>query len=185
MKRKIKENLIFGVNFLKNPVKNASIVPSSKYASVAMVKNIDFSKVETIVELGPGTGVFTEEILKKAKPNTKIILVEIEKTYLKILRDKFGDRVIVENASAHLLDEILAKHNIEKIDLIISAVPSLPKEIGKDFFSSIKRQTDRGAIFRFITLIPPVMKMVYKNLPIRKISFVSKNFPPLWIYGIN
>ncbi|MBI4050550.1 MAG: hypothetical protein HY396_01080 [Candidatus Doudnabacteria bacterium] len=185
MESKIKTFFSFGLNFLKNPLRNASIMPSSQFASRAILHGVDFSHIDTIVELGPGTGVLTEEILKRCRPNTKILLIEIEKSYAKTLQNRYGDRVIVENKSAHLLGDILKKHGMNKADLIISGLPFLPKEMKDELFNSIKQHTNRGAIFRFFTYMPPIMKQIYKDLPIRKISFVLRNFPPVWIYGIN
>jgi len=185
LKSDIQEIFLFGVNFFKNPRRNGSLIPSSPFATEAILNGLDFSSIKTIVELGPGTGVFTEEIVRRARPDTKIILVELEKTYLPMLHERFGDRVIVENESAHLLDEIAAKHNLEKIDIIISSVPFLTDEIRAPFIEALKKQTGKGTILRFFTFVPPIAKQVYKDLRIQKKNFVLKNFPPLWVYGVN
>jgi phospholipid N-methyltransferase len=50
---------------------------------------------------------------------------------VKLLERKFGDRVIIENASAHHLDELLAKHGIARPDLVLSGLPFMDKERGK------------------------------------------------------
>ncbi len=150
-----------------------------------MLQGLDFTKIRTIVELGPGTGTFTQEILKQCLPGTRLILVEIEKSYLDLLHKRFGDRVTIVNKSAHLLDQILREQNIEKVDLIVSGLPFLPKAIRRPFYDSLKRQTGDGTIFRFFTYMPSIMKKVYEDLPVKRLSFVIRNFPPLWVYGIN
>jgi phosphatidylethanolamine/phosphatidyl-N-methylethanolamine N-methyltransferase len=183
--KNVYETIMFASNDIRNPLQNASLIPSSKAASVAMVQSLDFSRIDTIVELGPGTGVFTQEVLKRCKPDAKIILIEIERSYVGLLKWKFGDRVIVENASAHHLDELLAKHGMVRPDLVLSGLPFLKKETRKLLFGSIKRYTDKGTIFRFFTYMPPVMKHVYRELPVRRLSFILGNFPPFWVYGIN
>ena len=83
------------------------------------------------------------------------------------------------------LEKVMRKHGITNIDLIISGLPFLPKETKKKVFKAIKKQTDKGAKFRFFTYMPPIMKKVYKDLPVEKKSFVLKNVPPMWVYGIN
>ncbi len=178
--------LQFAWNFLCHPVRNASLIPSSSFASKAMLEGVDFSTVKTVVELGPGTGVFTEEILKRCTPGTKILLIELEKDYVTLLQKKFGDRVIVESASAHLLDAILAKHGVTEVNLIVSGLPfSLPHEVKEKLFASLAKHTSQGAHYRFFTYNPPLMKRAYANLPIHKLSFVPFNIPPMWVYGIN
>ncbi|MSU55453.1 MAG: SAM-dependent methyltransferase [Candidatus Taylorbacteria bacterium] len=183
--KKTKNILLFGWNFIKHPIQNASIIPSSITAAKAMLDNIDFSTIKTVVELGPGNGVFTNEILKKSSKNTTIILIEIEKTYVDLLNKKFSGKVIVEHGSAYCLNTILKKYNIDRPDLIISGLPFSIPGIKKELLNPIKKHTENGTIFRFFTYLPPIMKHIYIDLPVRKVSFVLKNFPPLWIYGIN
>lgn len=180
-----KERALFLFNFIKNPIRNASIIPSSKIASGAMMKGINWAKVNTIVELGPGNGTFTREILARCKPDAKVVLFELENSYVELLRKKFGDRVQVIHASAHLFEDILKEMKLPKADLIISGLPFLGKNLNQLIFDSIQHQTDKGAIFRFFTYMPPIMKMVYKGINLRKVAFVMKNIPPMWVYGIN
>lgn len=184
-KNKNRDRFLFARNFLNNPLRNASIMPSSSFASKAMLKGLDFSVIDTVVELGPGTGVFTKEIVKRCRPNTKIILVELEKSYVRSLKEKFDGQAIVENQSAYYLDEILKKHGVVTPDLLISGLPFFEEALSPHLLKTIKSLTEQGTIFRFFTYMPPAVKRIYKNLPIRMHRFVLRNIPPLWIFGIN
>jgi len=179
------EKALFFKNFIKNPLRNASVIPSSKAATKAILKGIDFKKIDVIVELGPGSGVFTKEIIAQAKPTTKIVVIELEETYLSILKNKFGNRIVLENTSAHLLNEVLEKHNINKVDLIVSGLPFLKGEIKKKVDETIVDFANNGTIYRFFTYMPPIMKKVYKEMPIEKKNMEIKNIPPFWVYGMN
>jgi phosphatidylethanolamine/phosphatidyl-N-methylethanolamine N-methyltransferase len=184
MLKNLKESALFFAKFLKSPLQQASITPSSKFSGKAMIKKIDFSTISSIIELGPGNGVFTKEILKKCRPDTKVILIEIDEKYVGILKEKFLNRVYIENISVHRMDEIIAKHQIDKIDLIISGLPFLPKDIKQVTERLIKEQIEKGTIFRLFTYMPPIMKKVYKNFNTRHIAFVFRNIPPLWVYEL-
>ena len=51
-----------------------------------MVDAIDFDVAKCIVELGPGTGSFTKEIMKRKKKRTTFILIEINEVFSKSYR---------------------------------------------------------------------------------------------------
>jgi len=180
-----KERSLFLLNFLKNPLRNASVIPSSKAAGRAIVSGIDWDKVQTVVELGPGNGTFTHELIARSKPGTHIILIELEETYVDLLQRKFGNRVTVVHDSAHRMNEILQDLHLSKADLIVSSLPFLQKQISRLIFAAILEQTKHGAAYRFFTYMPPVMKWFYRGLPLHKVKYVFSNIPPMWIYGIN
>ena len=179
------ENWLFLKNFLRNPLRNASVLPSSNKASKAVLSELDWNKIKTIVELGPGNGTFTKQILAQCNPGTTLILIELEESYIKLLKDKFGDKVHVMHDSAHRIHPILESLGLQKTDLIVSSLPFLPNPIRDQVNNAILRETAKGAAFRFFTYMPPIMKLFYKGMPLRKIAFVLENIPPMWIYGIN
>ena len=73
-----------GQNFLENK----EIL--NKIVKLGNIKDNDI-----VLEIGPGTGNLTEEILKK-KPN-KLIIVEKDKSLSTILQKKFGENVEIIN----------------------------------------------------------------------------------------
>ncbi len=184
MWKKINYTLLFAWKYVRHPMRNASVTPSSASAARAMLADIDFSRVRTVFELGPGTGVFTAELLKQCVLGTKIILVEIEEKYINLLRERFGDRVLVEHASVADLETLIQKHG-GKVDLIISGLPVLIPGVTEGLLASIKKYTNRGTIYRFFSYVPPIVKRVYRGLPIQKVAFVLRNFPPLWVFEVH
>lgn len=83
----------------------ASLMPSSGPLCRAMLANIDFSSARTIVELGPGTGAVTEEILARMRPDARIYAVEINPVFAAHIRRSFSDRrlVVIEGSATHLV----------------------------------------------------------------------------------
>lgn len=67
---------LFLYQFIKNPMSVGSISPSSRFLAKKMLQGVDFQKAKCIVEYGPGTGIFTEEILKQRTPETVVFVVE-------------------------------------------------------------------------------------------------------------
>ena len=176
------ERIIFLLQQIKNGRKNASITPSSSFLAKQMLKWIDWDRIDSVIELGAWTGIFTEHIRKHAKPNTKIIIIEIEDIYAKILQNKFQETIIIEKDDVKNIDSIRQKHQIQKIDLIVSGLPFVP---AKSIHEEIRRYTSQGTIFRSFTYQPSVFKKQYVDMPVRKIGYTFLNVPPARVYGIN
>ncbi len=75
-KYKIRANKALGQNFLINQNVVDKIVESS-----------DITKEDLVIEIGPGLGTLTKELLEKAR---KVICIELDKKMIKILTDRFS-----------------------------------------------------------------------------------------------
>lgn len=183
----MKEKIQFFFKFIKNPLRNASLIESSKVTDMLMLEGINFQKVKVIFELGTGQGNFLEELLKKVSPETKIYSIEIDPDYVSLLNRKFSgteNLKIIQGSAEDFLD-ISKKENVEKIDLIVSSVPFLYGQKQDKFVKSLIQVTNNGVIFRFLTYMPRIMKNMYQPLPVTKKYFSFRNFPPVWIFGVN
>ena len=63
--------------FIKENKMVGSLTPSSRFLAAKMIDTIDFSTVNVIVELGPGTGVFTRKIVEKLPATTHLFVFEL------------------------------------------------------------------------------------------------------------
>ena len=85
-----------------------AISPSSRFLADKMLENITFSKANVIVELGPGTGVFTQKILEQMEPNATLLVFELNNDFFKQLSSSIKDqRVILIHDSAEKLNHYL------------------------------------------------------------------------------
>ena len=81
--------LRFLVQFLKYPKSIGAVAPSGKFLAKKMMQPVNFQNAACIVEYGPGTGVFTKELVKRKNKKTKLILIEQNQLFCKILKRKF------------------------------------------------------------------------------------------------
>ena len=58
-----------------------SVLPSSRFLSGKMLAPIDFSKSKVVVELGPGTGVFTKALLKAMPQDSQLLVIELNEAF--------------------------------------------------------------------------------------------------------
>lgn len=175
------DKLLFFSTFIKYPREIGSVVPSSKFLIEEILKNIDFSTAKHIVEYGSGTGCITIELLKRARPDAKILCFEINKKFCKSLKDK---RLIVINDSAENIKKYLKKFNVGKVDYIVSGLP----------FSSLKpyekyiilkeaknnlRNNGKFVVYQFLSNLRKYIDYYFSKISIK---FVPFNLPPCFVY---
>ena len=181
----MKDSLMFLSNFIRNPKETGAVAPSSKYLTKEITKSIDFKNSKYIVELGPGTGIFTKAILKKASQDAKIICFEVNKKFCSYLSKNFDDdRLIVLNAGAEKIKTNLKKLNINGADCIVSGLPF------KNFSNAKKRiilaetknslmPEGRFVVFQYTNGLSKMLKEHFNRIS-RK--FVPLNIPPSFVY---
>ena len=162
-----------------------SIRPSSKYLMNKMLENIDFNTARVIVELGPGTGVFTYEILKRMSHDSVLLIFELNQGFMRTLRKNIKDkRAIFIYDSAEKIQEYIQKHELGKADAIISSLPlyNFPQElrdtIVNNSFDALK---DTGKYIQF-QYTKQAKKMLQAKFNTVSISFTPLNFPPAFVY---
>jgi len=176
----------FLFNFIKHPLRNASVAPSSRVAARNMLHGLDLEGLSHVVELGPGTGSFTRELYACLPEDCKVLVIELDQGYVQSLLGQYGDRFEIVQASAHELDDLVAERGWPKVDLIVSGLPfTLPKQVKTPLWQVLKGRTDSGTVYRWFTYMPPIMKRHYRQFDFRLVSRVWSNLPPMWIYSVN
>ncbi|EJR11948.1 class I SAM-dependent methyltransferase [Bacillus cereus] len=177
--------ITFLSEFIKNPKNTGAIAPSSKILATKMVDTINFETAKCIVELGPGTGVFTKEIIKRKKKETVFILIEINELFFKQLERKFKDEqnVIIIHGSAEEIKKHMKELNIECIDYVLSGLPftSLPKEVSVRILSNVMELIhDNGKFitFQYSLLKKGVIQRFFPEITLKKVWL---NFPPAYV----
>ena len=96
--------------YILDPKKTGAIATSSNRLAELITESANLPKAKTVVELGSGTGAFTEKILKKINENTIFFSIELNPYFAKETKKRCPD-AIVYNDSAENLREYLLKHN--------------------------------------------------------------------------
>ena len=80
---------LFLGKFLKHGTAIASLAPSSRWLSRATVRNVDWDRARVLVELGAGTGPITRVIAEKARPDCRVVVLERDPDFARLLRERF------------------------------------------------------------------------------------------------
>lgn len=119
--------LIFFKRFVQDPISTGSLVPSSKALARSITKYIPENpdpneEPRHYLEVGPGTGVFTDEILRKMKPTDTLDLVEYSKEFCEYLIKKYKNHSKRDCIHIHH-KSILDWKERNKYDAVISGLP--------------------------------------------------------------
>ncbi|MFT4311297.1 MAG: class I SAM-dependent methyltransferase [Candidatus Woesearchaeota archaeon] len=172
--------------FLINPKATGSVFSSSKTLVSKLTQDIDFNA--KVIELGPGTGCVTSQILQRVSEND-LVAYELQREYANHIRTKFN--ISVYNKSAEHLNEI---ENFNP-NYIISSIPFTllhQKTITKILQSSYDVLKNKGTFKAYLyTLNPWIKRKQYFETELERIygqkpqkQIVWKNFPPATIYTI-
>lgn len=114
------------MNFLKqsitHPKSTGAIAPSSSQLAELICRKAEIRSGDVVVELGPGTGVFTERILSVKPADSQYVGVEINNDFVEHLQEAYPEATI-HHGAAEDLQEILAAAEQDSCDRIISGLP--------------------------------------------------------------
>jgi phospholipid N-methyltransferase len=173
--------------FLTQGKKIASFAPSSRFMARKILDGIDWGKARTIVELGAGTGPITAAMVKAARPDAKLIVVEIDPTLCGRLRDRFRATPNVEVilGDATRFGDLLAERGIPHVDHVLSGLPlpSFPAVARDAILEVSARSIAAGGTFRQLTVMPMIYYKLYRRyFDDVRFRFVPFNLPPGGVY---
>jgi len=144
----LEEHLVFLGRFLRNPRQVGALAPSSRTLARAMVAHLTLTSECRVVELGPGTGVFTREVINRLPTDGKFLAVDINAHFCRELRDRWP-ALDCECGSAAELPAMLSSRGWTSVDHIISGLPfaSLPAQLSRDILAAIQATLRPGGTF--------------------------------------
>jgi phospholipid N-methyltransferase len=183
----MKDAFLFLGKFLKHGTAIASLAPSSPWLSRTTVRNIPWDRARVLVELGAGTGPITKVLAEKAHPDCRVIVLERDPDFARLLRERFAGQPNFDVVEGDVRDlaEILAARGIAKADYIISGlpVPSFPKDLQRDLFRVVRKVLASDGTYNQITEMPWVYLRFYRKFfdDVRFV-FEPRNVPPAGAY---
>lgn len=140
---------VFFTQFLKNPRQLGSVVPSSGYLKRRIIKNANLTEARQIVELGPGNGGTTRSILDAMSSDANLLSIELNEGLYSLTNRIKDPRYIAHHGNAAELAGILAEHQLEAPDVVISGIPfsTMDKGVATGILSAIHEQLAPGGRF--------------------------------------
>ncbi len=170
---------------MKNPKEVGAIAPSSKSLTREIIESIDFKTSKNIVELGPGLGTFTQAILEKAKPDTRLFCFEVNKKFCDYLGKNIIDkRLLIINYGAEKISSNLKKFKIQEVECVVSGLPFLDFSDSKKIkiLEEIKNSLSakgKFILFQYTSKLDKLLRLYFRVVDKK---FVLANLPPAFVY---
>lgn len=188
MTSKTTDALLFFRAWLSAPLQVASVTPSGRALSSLMTAGISADS-GPVIELGPGTGVFTEALLDRGVPESDLILVEYGADFARQLAMRFpAARTLQMDASQLRKIELQTS---APIGAVLSGLPllSMPtRKVIAILEGAFLHLRHDGAFYQF-TYGPrcPIRRPLLDRLGL-KATFVGgtlANVPPAAVYRVS
>lgn len=175
--------------FLKNFIHNPSLIGSAFASSPRLVNDllagVDFQRARLVVEYGPGTGVFTDEILRRLHPEARFLCIELMPEFYQTLKDRYTDpRMILVNGSAADVCHWLKEYSLPAPEAIVSGLPftSLPDQIRHDILSATCQALAPGGRFLLYQYTKYLTKHLDRYFADIQTSWTFRNMPPAFTF---
>lgn len=151
----MKENIIFFKEFLNEFHTTGSCFPTSRWAAEALTNPIREKRTpKKILELGPGTGSVTTQILSDLIPGDEVTICEINERFMNTLKSKLASNTEFQKHSQNIeffLGPMQELPETKKYDLIVCALPFLNfnLEMVREIFEKLKRLSSENSVMTY------------------------------------
>lgn len=173
--------------YMESPGKIAAVAPSSPYLAQLIAREIEPDE-GPVIELGPGTGAFTRELLKRGLPPERLVLVESSPQFARILHRRYPRVRVLPMDAARL--RTTALFDGDGAAATISGLPLLSMPAGKILSvlaGAFQNLGPGGAFIQFTYgFTCPVPRRVLDRLDLvsSRTGFTMANMPPASVFRI-
>lgn len=162
--------------------KSTGAIASSSPALIKkLIEPIPVGQDLVVVELGPGDGCVTKELLSKLGPKAKLHAFEINETFVDLMREIKDDRLEVIAHSAEQMEDFIAP---QSVDYVVSSLPlsMIPKTVKTAILQQsqrVLRPDGRYLQYQYALQDYGLLKDYFSKVNVR---FTLANLPPAFVY---
>jgi phosphatidylethanolamine/phosphatidyl-N-methylethanolamine N-methyltransferase len=183
---RIDDEVQFIRSWLEKPLSTGAVMPSGRFLARAMARLVDTEVPGPVIELGAGTGPVTEALVEQGVDPARLVLVEFNPVFCRMLRSRYPEATVVQG-DAYRLKHLLGSLLREPAAAIVSGLPLFNKPMRTrlrliaDAFGLLLPQAP------FIQFTYAVVSPIPRKLPgvhARSTERIWRNLPPaqVWVY---
>jgi phosphatidylethanolamine/phosphatidyl-N-methylethanolamine N-methyltransferase len=184
--RPIDDEVQFIRSWIEKPLSTGAVMPSGKLLARTMARQVDIDRPGPIVELGPGTGPVTEALVEHGVDPARLVLVEFNPVFCRMLRSRYPDATVVQG-DAYRLKHLLGSLLRDPAAAVVSGLPLFTKPLR----TRLRLISDAFGLLSpsapFIQFTYAVVSPIPRTLPgvqARSTERIWLNLPPaqVWVY---
>ena len=173
-------------SWMEKPLSTGAVMPSSKALARTMARYVDPQSSGPVIELGPGTGPVTEALVQHGVDPKRLLLVEFNPDFCRLLRTRYPAATVVQG-DAYRLRRLLSALVREPAAAVVSGLPLVTKPLRTRLrlISDAMSLLAPGAPFVQFTyaMVPPIPKAL-SGIKAEASELIWMNLPParVWVY---
>ena len=183
------QHWLFFRQWVRAPLSTASVVPSSRFLAKKMIAEVP-KEAQQVIELGAGTGVFTQLLVARGAPLNHIMVVELNPAMAQALTSEFPAVQVINGDAVYLraIVEQTPNFTLGQVDAVVSGLGflNMPNNVVQSIVAAAFEVLAPGAPFVQFTYGPksPIAVSIVRalQLKVRRASFTLRNFPPASVY---
>lgn len=180
------DDLRFIRSWFEKPLAIGAVKPSSKVLARTMAQYVDPNSTGPVIELGPGTGPVTQALVAQGVDPSRLVLVEFNAAFCRLLRARFPQATVVQG-DAYGLRRLLDDYLYQPAAAIVSGLPLMtkPARTRLRLIADALNLLAPGAPFVQFTyaVMPPIPRKL-AGVRAEASERIWKNMPParVWVY---
>ena len=177
----------FFLAWLANPLRVGALAPSSPALADAITADITPASAP-VIELGPGSGVFTRSLIARGIAANQLALIEQDALFADRLRQLFPGALVLEMDAERLSD--VDMFDGERAGTVVSGLPLLlmpPKKVIAILEGAFEHLRPGGVFYQFTYgLRSPVSRAILDRIGLvaTRVGATVANVPPAQVYRI-
>src|SRR5437016_14298601 len=115
-------------SWIEKPLSIGAVTPSGKVLARTMAAYVDPAVDGPVIDLGPGTGPVTEALVAQGVDPARLVLVEFNPTFCRVLRQRYPTATVVQG-DAYGLKRLLSQLLREPASAVVSGLPLFTKPL--------------------------------------------------------
>jgi phosphatidylethanolamine/phosphatidyl-N-methylethanolamine N-methyltransferase len=183
---RLDDEMQFIRSWFEKPLSTGAVMPSSKALARTMAQYVDPQASGPVIELGPGTGPVTEALVRRGVDPARLVLVEFNPDFCRLLRTRYPAATVVQG-DAYRLRRLLETYVREPAAAVVSGLPLVTKPLRTRLrlIADAMGLLAPGAPFVQFTyaMVPPIPKAL-SGIKAEASELIWLNLPParVWVY---